>query len=602
MKKNYLLICALGIAFGSFAQNIDLRNSNYSDFNSKFHQISETNNIQKAPFWNDDFSDPSLWTMTDLLNGGTQNWVIGTSAPVGSFSNGMGAISSTTASNGFALYDSDAMATTATNTQDAILSFNNPIDCSAYQYINLNFESYHRKFQDSVFVEISTDNITWDRYEVHQDLGVNDASDNPEFVSVNITATAGGQSAVWFRFRYEGQWDYAWMLDDVSFSETPNNAASISDAVQGGWWVNYSNTGGAGYDYTFKPQSQLANNPYSFEAVLHNDGVAPQNMVLYSEVSDDMGNIVFSSTSNSVLLDMNFPRDTFVCNSTFSPTSLGVYEMRIWGQGDSVMTDTVTLISVITNDVYGRDWAQVGGYWRVGRPCGGMVLATTYDMYADETVYGIQVHIDDASVPGTNIFVALYEDDPNGDPIWLTQSDDYTLTSNDLDTWVTIPIDGGWPIFNGNNYYAAVGGYANPIDTFQVNVSGDAEAVSCWIQDNGCNIGSNGFASWYWISDIPMIRMSFDASVLNNNKIDSKQFNVYPNPSNGLFNLEINDIYSDDFSIKVVNVLGELVYKNNQDINILNTNKIDLSHLKKGVYMIELNSSSYIQSQQIIIE
>jgi len=255
MKKNYLLICALGIAFGSFAQNIDLRNSNYSDFNSKFHQISETNNIQKAPFWNDDFSDPSLWTMTDLLNGGTQNWVIGTSAPVGSFSNGMGAISSTTASNGFALYDSDAMATTATNTQDAILSFNNPIDCSAYQYINLNFESYHRKFQDSVFVEISTDNITWDRYEVHQDLGVNDASDNPEFVSVNITATAGGQSAVWFRFRYEGQWDYAWMLDDVSFSETPNNAASISDAVQGGWWVNYSNTGGAGYDYTFKPQS-----------------------------------------------------------------------------------------------------------------------------------------------------------------------------------------------------------------------------------------------------------------------------------------------------------------------------------------------------------
>ena len=99
-----------------------------------------------------------------------------------------------------------------------------------------------------------------------------------------------------------------------------------------------------------------------------------------------------------------------------------------------------------------------------------------------------------------------------------------------------------------------------------------------------------------------MIRMSFDASVLNNNKIDSKQFNVYPNPSNGLFNLEINDIYSDDFSIKVVNVLGELVYKSNQEINILNTNKIDLSHLKKGVYMIELNSSTYIQSQQIIIE
>ena len=57
--------------------------------------------------FSNDFSDPSLWTMTDHANGGTQNWVIGTAAPSGSFSSGMGAIASTTASNGFAMYDSD---------------------------------------------------------------------------------------------------------------------------------------------------------------------------------------------------------------------------------------------------------------------------------------------------------------------------------------------------------------------------------------------------------------------------------------------------------------------------------------------------------------
>ena len=44
---------------------------------------------------------------------------------------------------------------------------------------------------------------------MHQDLGVNDGSDNPEIVSINISSTAGNQPSVWFRFRYEGQWDYA---------------------------------------------------------------------------------------------------------------------------------------------------------------------------------------------------------------------------------------------------------------------------------------------------------------------------------------------------------------------------------------------------------
>ena len=52
---------------------------------------------------------------------------------------------------------------------------------------------------------------------------------------------------------------------------------NISEPVQGGWWVNYNNTGGDGYDYSMKPLSQLTNNPYSFEAVLRNAGIAPQN-------------------------------------------------------------------------------------------------------------------------------------------------------------------------------------------------------------------------------------------------------------------------------------------------------------------------------------
>jgi len=178
MKKIYLSICAILVAAPSFAQQNDVRTVECSDNTSKFHWYTSNENTSKAPpFWSDDLSDASLWTMTDYAHAGTQNWVIGTAAPTGQYSAPMGAISSTTAANGFAMYDSDALATSAANAQDATLAFNNSIDCSAYQYVNLSFESYHRLFHDSVFVEVSNDNLTWDRYQVHADLGVNDASD-----------------------------------------------------------------------------------------------------------------------------------------------------------------------------------------------------------------------------------------------------------------------------------------------------------------------------------------------------------------------------------------------------------------------------------------
>ena len=606
MKKIYLSICVIAVSFTSIAQQNEVRTTDIGLKTSKFHYYTVTEDDSKViPFWTDDFSDPSVWTMTDYAHNGAQNWVIGTAAPSGGFSNGMGAIASTTAANGFAMYDSDALATSAANAQDATLSFNNSIDCSLYQYINLNVETYHRKFQDSVFVEVSNDNVNWDRYEMHVDLGVNDASTNPEFASINISPTAGNQSDVWIRFRYEGQWDYAWMLDDVSLSETPNNAASISDAVNGGWWVNYANVAGgalAGFDFTFNTNSQIAVNPYSFEAVLHNDGVAPQNMILHAEVFNEQGTSVFTSMSNSILLDMSNAVDTFVCNNTFTPTVNGVYEMRLWGYGDSVMTDTAVLMSVVNDDIYGRDWNQAAGSWRVGRDCGGMVLGTSLDIYANETVYALQVHIDAESVIGTSLFVALYENGATGDPIYLTQSDDYILTANDLDNWITVPFDGGQDLFAGTSYLAAVGGYANPVDTFSVSVSGESQGATCWIQDNGCDIGSAGFGAWYWVSDIPMIRMSFDPASLDVDNVISGEFNVFPNPNNGVFTVELNNVKANNYKITVTNILGETVYTSSKEISILNSERIDLSDLSKGVYMLEFSNSESTISEKIIIE
>jgi hypothetical protein len=277
--------------------------------------------------------------------------------------------------------------------------------------------------------------------------------------------------------------------------------------------------------------------------------------------------------------------------------------MRIWGTGDSIITDTAVLMSVVNDYIYGRDWNQAAGAWGVARDCGGMVLGTSLDIYANETVYALQVHIDDESVIGTPVFVTLYENDATtGDPIYLTQSDDYILTANDIDNWISVPFDGGQDVYAGTSYLAAVGGYASPIDTFKVNVSGNSQGATCFIQDNGCNIGSGAFGDWYWISSIPMIRMSFDPSVLSIDNVMSGEFNVYPNPNNGVFTVELNNIKADDYKISVTNVLGQEVYTSNKEISTLISEKIDLSDLSKGVYMLEVSNSESTITEKIIVK
>ena len=230
-----------------------------------------------------------------------------------------------------------------------------------------------------------------------------------------------------------------------------------------------------------------------------------------------------------------------------------------------------------------------------------MVLGVKYDMYADETLYSIQLHINDQSVAGTSVYAVLYEDDPSGDPIYLTQSDDYTITPADLGNWIEIPFDGGQDIFAGTPYVAAVGGYANPIDTFLVSVSGTSQA-GCYIQDNGCDIGSGGFGYWYTTSEIPMIRMNFNPAALSTNNLFVGDFDVHPNPTTGIFTIDLSNIDFDDYRISVTNVLGQEIYSVSKEINRITSEKIDISNFDKGVYILEISSSNSSISKKIILE
>ena len=151
----------------------------------------------------------------------------------------------------------------------------------------------------------------------------------------------------------------------------------------------------------------------------------------------------------------------------------------------------------------------------------------------------------------------------------------------------------------GTSYLAAVRGEVHPTDTVGISTSGNDNTVS-YIQDNGCDIGTGGFGYWYGGSGY-LIRMNFGpaAWVLGTaiNDVENSQFNVYPNPTNGLFTIELDG--NSKYVVSVKNVLGQTVFTTTT--NGMNTN-IDLSSFDKGIYTVELKDENAIYTEKVIVE
>ena len=605
MKKLLLttsLILSTLLAHAQILNGDDMRIEEKNFLSVQPTSINSANSAAPAPpFWSNTFSNPSDWTMVDLIYGGLQNWVISTTGPTGSFSAGLGAISSTSASDGFAMYDSDAL-NSSYSPQEAYIQYNGTVDCSSYPYVNIEFESYHRKFRDSIFVEVSIDGINWDRYEVHAGQATNTTTANPELVSVNVSATAGSQPVVYFRFKYEGEWDYAWMIDDVSFAETPNNYVTIDDEVFGGWWIGYNISGGIGCDYTFNPLSQLIANPYKIEAVIRNAGVAPQNMTLHAEAFDQITNSVYTSTSNSQYLSAS-QQDTFAVNNTFNPTTLGLYELNMWGVGDSANTDTSSKQTVVTQYSYGKDLNNYQGSYILGNATRENHVTSFFDIYANENLYSVDLYIAPWSIPGTKIYGVLYEADPTAgaNPIYLDQTDDHTITSSDLDSWITLSFANPISLIAGVGYEMGAAGYQHPSDSAGVGYSGLALGTENSLFDaNGGSPNSAGTPTWYYITQNPMIRMNFDpasSGSTSSKNLTKSDINLYPNPANNV--ISISNLDNFDF-LQIKDLLGKVVYK--KSISKVNNTTINVQGFSTGTYLLNLEGSFTSASRKIVIE
>lgn len=82
---------------------------------------------------------------------------------------------------------------------------------------------------------------------------------------------------------------------------------------------------------------------------------------------------------------------------------------------------------------------------------------------------------------------------------------------------------------------------------------------------------------------------------------EAHSINVYPNPGTGEFKFK-SDILAKEIKVKVVNLLGQLIYSTNiADPNNESYVKIDIGSSPNGIYILEIESGNKIYSSKLIV-
>jgi hypothetical protein len=90
----------------------------------------------------------------------------------------------------------------------------------------------------------------------------------------------------------------------------------------------------------------------------------------------------------------------------------------------------------------------------------------------------------------------------------------------------------------------------------------------------------------------PSSATGIEESSLNNPSIA-----VYPNPTNGVFNVD----YTNASSIKVINTLGVLVYEAKMEDLSQGTKSVDLANFANGIYMITVSNNNGSSIHKVIL-
>lgn len=206
---------------------------------------------------------------------------------------------------------------------------------------------------------------------------------------------------------------------------------------------------------------------------------------------------------------------------------------------------------------------------------------------------------------GNDIFLGLFN--YNGDNLWIKT---YGGMNSDYGGAFAPTNDNGYII---TGYTKSFGGGDQSMYLIKTDNNGDTlwtrtfGQIGGWggcvqqTSDNGYII--SGEISWYGKGiDVYLVKTNSDGiSGFHQIIKPNSTFNVFPNPNNGTFTIQLDKAHS-NVSIYVYDLIGRIVYSNNGLFDQLNTEIIKLPDVSDGLYYVHLVSENINAFEKIIIK
>lgn len=578
MKKFYLFTLGMLSAISGFSQGNTLQFPVVTAQETQAERPNANSSVQRGGvFWTENFanglnSSNGTWTQS----GTDQIWKHSFYPSSGEWSTGTPQFASTTAANGYMLFDADSVNFPVSPNyvdRDGML-ISPSINCSGQATVLLTFEQNVRWCCTQLFLNVGVSNnggSTWTDYDVLNGLAANVASPNPELVQLDISSVAANQSNVMIRFSFGGVSHYYWVIDDISLESVTvpvadfnanqttivaGNSVNFTDLSTGSpnsW--NWSFPGAATTSSTQQnPTNITYNNAGCYDVTLSITGPGgsdSETKVCYIDVTaapqPPVADFSGSPTTIEVGQSVNFTDLSTNTPTSWSWSFPGAATTSSTQQNPTGITyNTVGCfdVSLTATNAQGNDTESKTCYIDVTCP--------TFDVGFAYTATGLSVQFTNLS---------------------------YNVESYD------------WNFGDGNtsiapdpiNNYASAGTYTVTLQGFDTDCTGNSDlaAYNITVDDtsNSSNVGIEDIIS-------PIYNL-----------------NVYPNPTTGLFTLDFDVNNTEDVQVRILDMIGkEVEFKQFNRVQGAFTTVMDLTGLAQGTYMLQVMVGNTSQMKRIILK
>lgn len=577
--------------------NTSIENNDVAPVGGISHSITLTDTL----YYND-FSDSASF----VFGGSPEDaWVWGTESTIGS--GWFGPFMSPTASNGYAMIDSDGLGEGVT--QNSYIQ-TPEIDLSAATGdIAISFQQAYARFTDEASILVSNDGgMNFVPVGDNNDIPITNGSssnptDNPSLKTVLIPEYAG--DTIIIRFLFVGSWDYTWLIDDLTIQQAEIDAYELA--------INQIELANIVTQYTYAQTPINQADSAGFTLYIENNGGAAQAYSVDYEIFRG-GSSVFTGSEIITEELESFTADTLFITTDYVPSEIGNYTIEVTLTSENEDSDPSNNNANTAFEITEYIWSPISSFNSnnaitlsgAGPEFNSYKVGQSFFVQNEQELTGIDIGIFRIT-PFTepqSFIIQLYEVDPStGRPSeeFITIEDYLMENSHNNNQYLTIELTDPVQLQPGVTYVASVG-YEDIDRRFGFNIVEDGDLdVGTWVYGPfGANEAVNWWVGWDWS---PAIRLNFDPTVGIEETIENTHpLNVSPNPAANNIRISTDLVKAEPYSIVMFDMNGRTVYS--QSFNAAGTHikeSISLEGFADGVYSLQLITDSAISTTKIVV-